>query len=1249
MPAPAPAPSMRIHTFHSVVLLLSISAALGGALSCRSDDAREHAAETATHPVAQAPTAPPLFDGLTLEGWDGDPRFWSVENGCIVGRSTPDNPCTDSTYLLWRGGEVADFELEFEYRIAGGNSGLQFRSREAGPWKLAGPQADIEDGPDWSGCLYEQDGRGVVARRGEKVQLEPKRRTAAAFGDKAQLDRLARKAEWNRYRVRAVGPHIELALNGVTTVEVLDLDPERFRARGLLAFQLHAGAPMQIEVRALKLTHIDPPSTAATKFFELPEVVARKVVAPTAGGAAPQWLWSSPQARDGEVVALERHFDAPSMPAKATLRATADDHLRLYVNGELALSSDEWWWPGEADVTKLVRAGENVVTAIAKNDGGAAATWIELVLDGERGRMLRLVSDGSWSAHGVASERYDAWRPSDFQLALAGAPHVLGAVGLEPWNSMGPAMRGESAAAASPTEEQALAASELTLPEGFTAELLYSVPKSSQGSWVAMCEDPKGRLYVSDQYGGLYRVTTPALGSSDATRVEAVSLDLGQAHGLCWAFDSLYVVVAEGGTRQPGLYRCRDTDGDDQLDLSLLLRAFDGGGEHGPHAVVLGPDQKLWIVGGNHTKLPEPIDASWMSRNWSEDQLLPRMDDPNGHAVGIMAPGGWIVRTDENAERWELWAAGFRNAYDLAFDESGELYTFDSDMEWDVGLPWYRPARVCQVPPGADFGWRHGSGKWPSYYVDSMVATCDIGLASPTGVCFGTGAQFPSNYKRAFFAADWAYGTVYAVWGERFEPFVSGKPFPVTDMLIAKDGAMYLTTGGRRTQSGLYRIHWSSTAANDGAAARMHGRNWDAGPAAEDRELLDPANAPPSLEKLRSLADRLGSNTLSSRRARAVVERATPEQLVELLTAQSDPRRIAPLAAAAIRAAPEQTAELVLQRLEAQPLANTGEGYRLDTLRALGLAFLRLNLDAETKSRWADKLLAIYPYDMERTDREVAQLLAHLGDARMIEPTLALIAAARTQEEKIWYAYCLRNVKQGWSRDQRRRILEFFATDAPTFRGGHSLVKYLDRIRAEIVDGFSDDERVQLAELLAPRTNGAVAASAPAAAFVRAWTKDELAPLVREPLHGRDFGRGRVAFAKARCTECHRIGGDGGSTGPDLTGAGSRFSRLDLLDALLTPSATVSDQYQDVEVLTTEGDLYVGRIEGEANGVVKLRRLPPQEDVLEFEASEIASRRPHPLSRMPSGLVDVLEQEELLDLIAYVLSGADKSNGAFAE
>lgn len=1215
---------MRIHSA-AAVLALFLPA-------CQSDEARKA-------PAAGAPLE--LVEANALASWDGDPRFWSVANGCIVGRSSPEVPCNDTTYLVWRGGEVADFELECEYRITGGNSGIQFRSRDAGRWKVAGFQADIEDGPDWSGCLYEQDGRGVVARRGERVQLEPNSARKTSFGERAQLDAAAKSGDWNQYRIRAIGPHVELTLNGVRTVEVLDLDAQRFQPRGKLALQLHAGGPMTIEVRSIRLTHLKPDSRDVVRFFGETAADGDEVSGPRVATPPPQWLWSGPQPREGESVAFQRRFDAPRSATKALLRATADNRLRVFVNGELALTVDEWFRPREADVSKLLRAGDNVITALAWNESSLAGMWVELLLESEGKRVLRLVTDGSWSAHVVASGEFESWSASHFDAARAGAPHVLGAVGMEPWHSMGPAMRG-GAAPTEATDESALAASELELPEGFRAELLHSVPKGEQGSWVTLCEDPQGRFYVSDQYGPLYRVTPPALGASGATRVERVELPLGSAHGLCWAFDSLYAVVAESGTHKPGLYRCRDTNNDDVLDTAELLREFEGGGEHGPHAVVLGPDQKLWIVGGNHTKLPEPLDATWMARAWAEDLLLPRIDDPNGHAVGILAPGGWIVRTDENAQRWELWATGFRNAYDIAFDERGELFTFDSDMEWDVGLPWYRPARVCQVPPGAEFGWRHGSGKWPSYYVDSMPATCDIGLASPTGVTFATNSGFPDTYKRAFFAADWAYGKIYAVRGDKFEPFLAGKPFPVTDLVVAKDGAMYVTTGGRRTQSGLYRVSWTKPIEESTATAIGRSRASSSGEGLRAR--LDPSAPAPTAKELESYANMLGGVSVSARAARAVIERATPEQLVELLTVQSDPRRIAPLAAAAIRVAPVETAQLVLRRLSAQPLVNVGEGYRLDTLRAMGLALLRAEVDHATRVSWADKLAALFPYGMERTDREVAQLLAHLGDARVIEPALELIASSRTQEEKLWYAYCLRVVKQGWSLAQRRALLAFLDGEARTFAGGHSLLKYVERIRAEFEAGMSDEERAALAADLARPASTTTVASTTVASFVRAWTRADLAPLVREPLHGRDFDRGRAAYAKSRCTECHRLGGEGGSTGPDLTGAGSRFSRLDFLDALLTPSAVISDQYQDTEFLTHEGDLFVGRIEGELNGLVKLRRLPPQDDVLEFEASEIASRRPHPLSRMPSGLIDVLDEGEVLDLLAYVLSGGVRGN-----
>src|SRR5205823_109256 len=146
-------------------------------------------------------------------------------------------------------------------------------------------------------------------------------------------------------------------------------------------------------------------------------------------------------------------------------------------------------------------------------------------------------------------------------------------------------------------------------------------------------------------------------------------------------------------------------------------------------------------------------------------------------------------------------------------------------MEWDIGLPWYRPTRINHCVSGAEFGWRNGSGKWPDYYPDSLPAVVNIGLGSPTGITFGTGAKFPAKYQRAMFALDWTYGIIYAVHlypngatyiGEP-ERFLSGKPLPVTDAAIGPDGALYFTIGGRGTQSGLYRVSYTGKEPTDPA------------------------------------------------------------------------------------------------------------------------------------------------------------------------------------------------------------------------------------------------------------------------------------------------------------------------------------------------------------------------------------------------------------------------------------------------
>ena len=366
------------------------------------------------------------------------------------------------------------------------------------------------------------------------------------------------------------------------------------------------------------------------------------------------------------------------------------------------------------------------------------------------------------------------------------------------------------------SQESSTDVSRIRVPEGFQVEKLYSVPAKEQGSWVALTLDDKQRFIVSDQYGGLYRFPAPANGETvNPDSVKRIDLDIGGAQGLLYAFDSLYCVLNTGQHGGRGLYRLTDSDGDDQFDKKQLLRKFEEkGGEHGPHAVLLSPDGKsLHIVCGNQTSVTD-LNHSRVPQVWDEDVLLERPYG-RGFMKGVPAPGGWIAKTDPDGKQWELIASGFRNEYDAAFNHHGELFTFDADMEWDMNTPWYRPTRINHVVSGAEFGWRNGGGKWPDYYTDSVGSAVDIGPGSPTGVAFGYGTKFPQKYHDAFYVCDWSYGKLYAVhlepqggsYSGTFELFASAQPLPLTDLIVnSNDGAMYFTTGGRRVESGFYRI-----------------------------------------------------------------------------------------------------------------------------------------------------------------------------------------------------------------------------------------------------------------------------------------------------------------------------------------------------------------------------------------------------------------------------------------------------------
>ena len=199
----------------------------------------------------------PLFDGKTLKGWAGKDAFWSVQNGAITGKTTPENPTKGNTFLVWRGGELADFELRLKFRIDGGNSGIQYRSEELNGFVVKGYQADFDSAGNWAGTLYEERGRGVLAKRGAKVVIQADGKKEKAGQTNSEKDILAalKKGDWNEYVITAKGNHLVQKINGVVTIDVTDHQEAKRAMKGILALQLHAGPPMTVQFKDIRVKH----------------------------------------------------------------------------------------------------------------------------------------------------------------------------------------------------------------------------------------------------------------------------------------------------------------------------------------------------------------------------------------------------------------------------------------------------------------------------------------------------------------------------------------------------------------------------------------------------------------------------------------------------------------------------------------------------------------------------------------------------------------------------------------------------------------------------------------------------------------------------------------------------------------------------------------------------------------------------------------------------------------------------------
>ena len=829
----------------------------------------------------------------------------------------------------------------------------------------------------------------------------------------------------------------------------------------------------------------------------------------------------------------------------------------------------------------------------------------------------------------------------------------------------GVALRGAEASSAA----QATPVGSLKVAKDFKVELLYTVPKDQQGSWVAMCTDPKGRLIVSDQYGPLYRLTPPPLGASDGLKVEKLEIPIGQAQGLLYAFDSLYVMVANDAFQGRGLYRVRDANGDDSFDEVTLLRKLEGGGEHGPHAIVPSPDGKgIHLIIGNQTKLTS-FGGSKVPYDWSEDQLLPRLWDGNGFMKGVLGPGGWVAKTDPEGRSWELQTVGFRNEYDAAFNRDGDLFTYDADMEWDINTPWYRPTRICFVASGADFGWRSGAGKWPSYFPDTLPPVVDVGPGSPTGVTFGYGAKFPAKYQNAFFAADWSYGKLYAIhvqpdgsgYRGTSEEFITGQPFPLTDLVVnPKDGALYVAIGGRKTQSGLYRVTYvgkestaPAAAPSAGASARKTRRSIEAfhghsDPAAvktvwpylndSDRYLRSAARIALEWQPVAEWQERALAETRPD---------ATINALIALVRVSSrDPFHRKPE-----DPAPDSALQgKVIASLDRLNWKSLTEAQKLGVLRAYGLAFIRLGKpDEATRQRLIAKFAPLFPSTAIALNIQLSQMLVYLEAPNAASTLVAALQRAPSQEEQMAYARDLRVLRTGWTPELRRAYFEWYLK-AANFRGGASLSGFLRDMKADAVATLTDSEKEHLKAVLEakPEKKTALQNLLSGRTVVKEWTVQDLAPVVQGGLKKRNYNRGRELFGAVGCYNCHRFDTEGGAVGPDLTGVGARFSSRDLLESVVDPNKEISDQYAAIIVTKNDGDVVIGRVANLNNDDLMIATdMTDPNAFANVKRKDVMSIEPSKISPMPEGLLNTLQQDEILDLMAFLLSRGDRNHAMF--
>lgn len=823
------------------------------------------------------------------------------------------------------------------------------------------------------------------------------------------------------------------------------------------------------------------------------------------------------------------------------------------------------------------------------------------------------------------------------------------------------------------------ASTALNVPPGFEVDLIYEVDRKKYGSWISMAFDKKGRLTVSDQQkAGTFLVEIPKPGQKfDETKIKKLSVE-SSVYGMLYAFDHLYMMGNRKLTRAKVLP-------DGSLGPVEFMAEMAGGGEHGPHSIIISPDGKsIYVIAGNATKPPEFINSR-IPTNWKDDVLLENY--AYGHMAQGKAPGGWVMKMSPDGKNREIITMGFRNPCDFALNRDGELFVYDADMEYDIGSPWYRPTRINHGISGGDSGWRATSKKWRDYFPDTVGSVVDVGPGSPTGVIAGINANFPTHYRDALFICDWTFATMYSIHlkpsgstyiGEKRE-FVSNSDgsLALTDVVIGPDGNMYFCVGGRGGQSYLYRITYTgseSTELSQLDTTSKHAK------ARATRRKLESFHGSANKEALAVAWPHLGSEDYHIRyAARIAIEWQSPKSWAQ--KAYSEKNDVAAIHAllGLARSDYEGSLKPSVERLLKIDFKELDKSGQLALLRTYSVIMSRAGMPERMQAHAiGEQLDLFFPSNDNNLNEELCRVLCYLDHPSVVRKTVALMKTTKAKIPNfdtdimkrnkhygsrilstmdadatpnilnIHLLFCLKGVQVGWTMEDRKAYLGELQ-NLMTKKGGNMFTGYIQKIRESAIASVPDKDRISLQYLMGEVKSVDLAKLPKAKGPGVAWTVDSgLKVLNEEPLAGRSFANGQKMFSAGLCVACHRFGNEGGGVGPDLTNLAKRSDYKSILESTIHPNMVVSEQFEQHELKMKDGSITMGRVVTEEDGEYGLVQSGLQPlNLTKIKKSKVASKNGSSISMMPGGLINSMNAEELKDLIAYFVSAGDRKHKVF--